>query len=176
MQNRLQIGINTCRNDDDEDEAQEPTGPNRQEDSKRHGSRGVGGFLAHVNTAVERADRPDRAQPAQHERPARGPRRQVLRLREDEMPIVSAVPGPDRQGDDRRGDENKVHGHEDGLEFPHDFRHDGSQHAVAEKTGEKGSIDGSVGGVPIPVARDHDDGKKHQGEAICGRCQSLDYR
>lgn len=110
-----------------------------------------------MNAAIERANSPNRAQPAQHKRPANRPRRQVFRLREDEMRIVSSVPGTDWQGNHRRCNENKVHDHEDGLEFSHDFRHDGSKNAVTENTGEKGSVYGPVRGCPIPIAGDHDD-------------------
>lgn len=127
-----------------------------------------------MNAAIKRSNRPNRAQPAQHERPAYWPRGQVYRMCEDELPIIPSVSGPDWQGNDGRCNEDKVHDYEDCLELSHDFRHDRSKNAVTENTGEKGSVYGPIRGCPIPIASDHDNGKKHQGEAVIYRAKPSD--
>lgn len=110
-----------------------------------------------MNAAIKPANRPNRAQPAQHKRPANWPLGQVFRLSEDKTPIISSVSGTDWQGNNCRRNENKVHDDKDCLKPSHDFRHDGSKNAVTENTGEEGSVYRPIRGYPISIASDHDD-------------------
>ena len=87
-------------------------------------------------------------------------------MSEDVAGTVALMRGTNRKCDDSGGYEDEVHGDEDGLELSHDFGHDGGENGVAKDTGDKGSVDCSARWCPVSVSGDHDDGQKHQGEAI----------
>ena len=74
--------------------------------------------------------------------------------------------GTNGKSNDGGGDENEIHDDKDGLELSHNLGHDGGQDGMAEDASEEGPVDCSVGGCPIAVAGDDDDGKEHQRKSI----------
>jgi hypothetical protein len=52
------IGVHACRDNNAQDKTEEPAGPDGHDDAVRDSSSGVCGFFSHVNTGIERADRP----------------------------------------------------------------------------------------------------------------------
>ena len=78
------------------------------------------------------------------------------------MTVVAAVLGTDRKGNDGRCDEDEVHDHEDGLEFPHNLAHNRSEDCVAEDAGKEDAVDVSIRRRPVAIARNNNNRKKHQ--------------
>ena len=127
-----------------------------------------------MHTTIKRANRPNRTQPTQHERPPRGPRRQIRRLPKDIAHRISRARFSYGERDDGRDDEGEVHDHEDGLEFPHYAGEGRSKDAVAENGAEEDEVDGAVGGGPGAIARDHDHAEEHEGEAVVDAAEAAD--
>lgn len=141
----LKVRIHAGGDDDDEDKAEEPAGADRHENSVRDGFRGVGGFLAHVNARVERADYPNRAEPSEHESPASWPGRQVRGRCENVGSIVSVHCFTDWKRDNRCENQDEIHDHEDGLEPSHYSAHARGENSVKEDAGEKYGVDHPIG-------------------------------
>ena len=120
-----------------------------------------------MDCRVESADRPDRTQPGDHERPPRRPGGQILDIGEDVGGAVEPVFRADGESNSRGEDQDQVHGHEDSLHLTHDAGHGRGDEGVAGDSGGEDTVDGAIAGRPVAVAGDDDDGEEHQGEAVC---------
>lgn len=78
------------------------------------------------------------------------------------MAVVAAVLGADRKGNDGRCDEDEIHDHKDGLEFPHDLAHNRGEDSVADDGSKEDAVDVSVRRRPVAIAGNDNNRKKHQ--------------
>lgn len=92
-------------------------------------------LLTHMHTRVKSADRPDRRQPSQHERPARGPGGQILNATKHIRPRIhrrGIVSFANRQRNDGSNDKADVEENTNRLDFGHDPSEEDGDEAVRE--------------------------------------------
>ncbi len=115
---------------------------------------------------IECANSPNRGEPSQHKRPSTRPEREVFNVCEDVTCAVTLGSATNRQSDDGGEDKDEVHDDEDGLQFAHNASQGRGDEGVARDSRQKHDVDDTVGGTPVAVSGDDDNGQEHQGEAV----------